>query len=157
MSKFKVGDKIRKKGGGLFSNGKAIMTVDRIEQDQVWIKETKTWFNRNTTDYIVVESEHCITLDDIVPEGYRAVAWRAALEGEQFVGLIGSSILTSRSNQRRTRVIIIEPIETAATRQRNARLDAIKDEIEHHSSCINHTNDKIKKLEEEAVCLTRNS
>tara|TARA_R110000824_G_scaffold344886_2_gene531578 strand:- start:1448 stop:1849 length:402 start_codon:yes stop_codon:yes gene_type:complete len=40
MSKFKVGDKIRRKDGATFSNGKKVVTVSGIDQGDTWLKET---------------------------------------------------------------------------------------------------------------------
>lgn len=43
MVQFKKGDKIRKRDGEEFSNGKLIATVDKVTDTLVWIQETDTF------------------------------------------------------------------------------------------------------------------
>jgi hypothetical protein len=42
MGKFKVGDKVKKKSGDVFSNGECVVTVSRLEGVYIWFKETGT-------------------------------------------------------------------------------------------------------------------
>jgi len=43
MQIFKVGDVVRNVSGNSFSNGEFEVTVDTVNPNQIWIKETGTW------------------------------------------------------------------------------------------------------------------
>ena len=45
MSKFKVGDRVKKLDGKPFSSGDYVHTVDSIEGDKIWFVESKTWLS----------------------------------------------------------------------------------------------------------------
>ena len=54
---FKPGDQVKYKTGGTFSNGKSIVTVDRIVNEygeiHIWLKETKSWVMPDSIELVV--------------------------------------------------------------------------------------------------------
>lgn len=84
--------------------------------------------------------KHLIGMDDIVPEGYRAIAYRPAEIGELWIN--GDIVVSQQHAHTGGKYIIVEPIKSEATLKREARLAKI--------------NQQIKELEQEACDLTRN-
>lgn len=84
--------------------------------------------------------KHLISIDDIVPNGYRAIAYRPAERQELWIN--GDIVVCQQHAHTGGKYIIVEPIKSEATLKREARLAEI--------------NQQIKELEQEACDLTRN-
>ena len=45
MSKFRVGDRVKRRNGKHFYGGYSVHTVDSIEGDKIWFVESRTWLS----------------------------------------------------------------------------------------------------------------
>lgn len=71
MSKFFVGQKVKRADGCEFSHGETIATISRVDVDKVWFEETCTYLeNHKVIAFETVGPIRTVTRREIVPGQY---------------------------------------------------------------------------------------
>lgn len=134
MSKFKAGDKVRLLGGGKFSNGSEVCTVDRVCKTvvgaEVWLRETGSWCR-----------EHRLMLDHPNPPHKHAELIKAWADGAeiQYLGL-GDMWKGFRDGDQPTWSLYanyrIKPAEPTAKEKAQVELEDLKKQVAKLESTI---------------------
>tara|TARA_R110000744_G_scaffold13188_1_gene38639 strand:- start:43 stop:435 length:393 start_codon:yes stop_codon:yes gene_type:complete len=125
MSKFKTGDRVRRKDGTCFSNGDLEVTVRCLEETKVWLQESDSWTLGNHLKLVEDTSAYHVHHDLVI-------AWAKGAEieyySEHYVGwkLVTETYQTWHKDVRYR----IKPTPPKTDKERIAELEARVAELE---------------------------